>query len=80
MNFMQADSEAKIDQEGLTQYYDELFNEVVYVDHLFLDQHAVMHIMDSASRYSVGTAVNDTSMAKAILAFDAHGLKPFGAP
>lgn len=56
------------------------FNEVVCVDHMFLDQHCVMHIMDTASRYSVGAVVQDTSMREAILVFDAHWLTPFWTP
>ena len=48
------------------------FNEVVCVDHMFLDQYSVMHIMDAASRYSVGAVVEDTSMQKVVLVFDVY--------
>lgn len=56
------------------------FNDLVCVDHLFLDQYCVMHAMDAASRYSVGAVVEDTSMWRAILLFDAHWVTPFWTP
>ena len=56
------------------------FNEVVCVDHMFLDQYSVMHVMDADSRYSVGAVVEDTSMQKAVLVFDAHWITLFWSP
>ena len=56
------------------------FNEVVLVDHMFLDDLIVLHVMDAKTRYSTGAVVNSTSMADAIVAFDACWLSPFWAP
>lgn len=56
------------------------FNQVVCIDHLFLDMFIVFHIMDSGSRYSVGTTVADTKMATALLAFEAHWITAFWCP
>ena len=42
------------------------FNEVVCIDHLFLDEVPVFHAKDSVTRYSVGTIVPDTKLLHAI--------------
>ena len=39
-----------------------------------------MHVMDAASRYSVGAVVEDTSMRQAIVVLDAHWVTPFWTP
>ena len=56
------------------------FNDLVCVDHLFIDRACIFHAMDSASRYSVGTLVPDTSMLQAVTAFEAHWVSQFWAP
>lgn len=38
------------------------FNQLVCVDHMFLDEFKVFHIMDSVTRYSSGVVVPDTTM------------------
>ena len=56
------------------------FNQLVCIDHLFLDDVCVFHAMDSASRYSVGCVVPNTSMEQAVTAFDAHWVSQFWPP
>ncbi len=46
------------------------FNQAVCIDHLFLDNFCVFHIMDSKSIYSVGSVVKSTSMENAVEAFE----------
>eukprot|EP00178_Gracilaria_changii_P016470 TRINITY_DN4728_c0_g1_i1.p1 TRINITY_DN4728_c0_g1~~TRINITY_DN4728_c0_g1_i1.p1 ORF type:complete len:805 (-),score=91.02 TRINITY_DN4728_c0_g1_i1:529-2943(-) len=56
------------------------FNEVVCVDHMFLDEVCVFHVMDAASRYSAGLIVPNTSMAIAISAFETVWISPLWIP
>ena len=56
------------------------FNEVVFVDHMFLDDLIVFHVMDSKTRYYTGVVVESTSMSYAIAAFDSCWLSLFWSP
>jgi len=56
------------------------FNDVVCVDHLFLDEFKVFHAMCAATRYSTGAVVQDTSMESSIEAFEAHWISQFWPP
>ncbi len=56
------------------------FNDVVCLDHFFLDDFKVFHVMDSSTRFSVGSVVPDTTMNSAIIAFETHWISPFWAP
>ena len=56
------------------------FNELVCIDHMFLEENCVFHIMDSYSRYSAGSVVSSTTMGEAIPIFDAHWISAFWAP
>lgn len=56
------------------------FNQVVCIDHLFLNRHKVFHCMDSVSRCSAGFPVTDTTMSNAITAFEAHWITLFWPP
>jgi len=56
------------------------FNNVVSVDHMFLGENCVFHIMDTKSRYSVGAIVESTTMAQAIEVFESTWLSEFWAP
>lgn len=46
------------------------FNDVVCVDHFFLDGTRIFHAMDSKSRYSAGQICDDLSLAFSISAFE----------
>lgn len=46
------------------------FNDVVCVDHLFLDDNRVFHIMDATTRYSAGSCVSTANMSDAIILFE----------
>jgi len=56
------------------------FNSVVCVDHVFLGDTAVFHIMDSSSRYSAGMVVPNTSMSHAVSALETVWINPFWTP
>lgn len=42
------------------------FNDVLCLDHMFLDKTTVLHMMDVSTRFSVGTVVDSTSMENVI--------------
>jgi len=56
------------------------FNDVVCIDHLFLDDHKVFHAMCSSTRYSVGAEVPDTTIDKSIACLEAHWISQFWPP
>jgi len=56
------------------------FNKVVCVDHLFLDEYCVFHLMDSTTRFSVGAVVNSSNMLDAIEVFESSWLSQFWEP
>lgn len=56
------------------------FNEVVCIDHFFLDKFKVFHIMDSQTRYSVGAVVPDEKMENAVELIDTLWFSPFWVP
>ena len=56
------------------------FNEVVCVDHLHLNEHRVMHIMESAMRFSAGDVVEGTSTINAIQVIECQWITPFWNP
>lgn len=56
------------------------FNDTVCVDHLHIDDMRILHIMDSATRYSAGAVVQTTNMEDAIIAFDSHWVSQFWTP
>jgi len=56
------------------------FNEVVCVDHMYLEDHCVFHMMDSVTRYSSGSVVESTGMMDSIEAFESTWLNEFWMP
>ncbi len=54
-------------------------NQVVCIDHFFLDDFGVFHMMDSATRYSAGAVVPDTAMDSAITSLESLWISPFWA-
>jgi len=56
------------------------FNDVVCIDHLFLDEYKVFHAMCSSTRYSVGSHVPDTNMENSIACLEAHWISQFWPP
>lgn len=53
------------------------FNDLVSIDHLHLNGLRVIHIMDSATRYSTGAVVESTAMPEAIAQFESQGVSSF---
>lgn len=56
------------------------FNDKICIDHMFLGDNAVIHIMGSTVRYSVGMIVPDTSMQHAICALESQWISQFWMP
>ena len=56
------------------------FNDKICIDHMFLGDNAVIHMMDSTVRYSVGMIVPDTSMQHAICALESQWISQFWMP
>lgn len=56
------------------------FNEVVCVDHVFLDNIRLFDVMDAKIRYSAGTICDDLSVQSSILSFVSCWLNPFWSP
>lgn len=56
------------------------FNKVVSVDHMFLEDSCVFHIMDTKTRYSVGAIVETTSMSNAVDVLESTWMSEFWAP
>lgn len=59
---------------------DREFNTVVCVDHFFLDDHVLFHIMDTSTRYSAAAIVSSTNLTEAIRAFETLWISQFWAP
>ena len=70
----------KLERKVSLSSMNRSFNEFVCIDHMFLEDNCVFHIMDSYSRYSVGSVVPSTTMGDAIPIFDAHWISAFWAP
>ena len=73
-------SEAQPERKVSLGTISRSFNEVLCVDHLFLNNICVFHAMDTATRYSVGCAVPNTGMIPAISSLDSHWITPFWSP
>ena len=73
-------AEPKQERQVSLSTLNRSLNDVVCIDHLFLGNCSVIHIMDTATRYSVGQVVPDTSMTAAVLAFEAGWISQFWAP
>lgn len=56
------------------------FNQVACVDHMFLREHCVLHIMDTKTRFSADVICNDTSLSNAIYVLQTGWLTPFWTP
>lgn len=56
------------------------FNDLVCVDHLYLDRITVMHVMDATTRYSAGSVVSSPNTADTITVFEAVWIAQFWAP
>ena len=56
------------------------FNELVCIDHFYLANLCLFHIMDTVSRYSSCSLVPSTSLNDAILAFESGWLNQFWPP
>lgn len=55
-------------------------NEVVCIDHMYLENLCVFHYMDSKSRFSVGAVVDSTSMIDAVESFESTWMNQFWIP
>ena len=56
------------------------FNQLVFVDHFFLDELQIFHVMDAKSTYSAGTVVDSLTIADAIASFETCWTSQFWAP
>lgn len=56
------------------------FNGIVCIDHFSPDNKDVLHMMDSQTRYSLGSLTKSTSMSDAILMLDSLWLSEFWPP
>jgi len=56
------------------------FTDVVCVDHFYLEQLRLFHVMDVYSRFSAAGIVDDASLPTAVLSFDAVWLSHFWPP
>ncbi len=56
------------------------FNEIVCIDHFFLDEICLVHCMDLVSRFSAVQAVESTNLADAVVAFEACWVSQFWYP
>ena len=56
------------------------FNEVVCIDHLYLDEIRLTHCMDVVSRYSAAHVVSTATLKDAIVAFEACWVSQFWHP
>ena len=56
---------------------DRNFNDVVCLDHFYLDEMVIFHAMDTASRFSAGHVVSSTSLEEAVYAFEISWLSQF---
>lgn len=56
------------------------FNEIVCMDHCFLDSVTVFHVMDVATRYSAGAVVDNKSIDTAIYSFEQIWISQFWPP
>lgn len=56
------------------------FNQIVYIDHFFLDNYCIFHAMDKWSRYSTGHIVPNTTLRSAITALEACWFSQFWYP
>lgn len=59
---------------------DRTFNQVICIDHMYLGDQCTVHVMDTKTRFSTGVICNDTSLAKAVYAFQGCWLTPFWSP
>ena len=56
------------------------FNQLVNIDHFFLNDITVCHVMDATSRYSVGQIVDSTSIPLAIETLESRWITEFWPP
>jgi len=56
------------------------FKDLVCVDHMYLEDNCVLHIMDATTRYSAGLRVLNTGMDAAISTFESQWISPFWIP
>ena len=56
------------------------FNDVLCVDHLFIEQHDIIHFMDAQTRYSSGLLVPTTNMRDAIYGMETKWFSEFWPP
>eukprot|EP00173_Palmaria_palmata_P002678 Plantae.Rhodophyta-Palmaria_palmata.ctg2798.p1 GENE.Plantae.Rhodophyta-Palmaria_palmata.ctg2798~~Plantae.Rhodophyta-Palmaria_palmata.ctg2798.p1 ORF type:complete len:702 (+),score=86.29 Plantae.Rhodophyta-Palmaria_palmata.ctg2798:107-2212(+) len=56
------------------------FNESAQIDHLFLEQQAVVHVMEASCRYSSGAPVDSTSVSQAIKFIEERYFSEFWVP
>ena len=56
------------------------FNDLVCIDHFYLDILRLCHIICASTRYSVGAVVPDTGMEAATSILDSHWISQFSAP
>ncbi len=55
-------------------------NEIVCVDHFYLDKICLLHLMDLTTRFSVAQIVKSTALQEAVNAFEATWIAHFGYP
>lgn len=56
------------------------FNDVVCLDHFFLESLCILHCMDMATRYSSASIVSSTSLENVIMGFESSWLSQFWLP
>lgn len=56
------------------------FNDVVFIDHLWLDEICLLHVMDSYSRFSIAQPVQSTALSQAVVAFENLWISHFWPP
>lgn len=56
------------------------FNQQVCIDHFYLGENIVFHVMNASTRYSSGCIATDASMDEAVRAFESQWSAPFCHP
>eukprot|EP00171_Calliarthron_tuberculosum_P022021 IDg22021t1 len=79
-SYCKTTSEPKPSRKVSLSSMSRTFNKVVCIDHLFLRENRVFHAMDSTTRYSAGTDVQDMSMLASIVAFESQWISQFWIP
>lgn len=60
--------------------FSRAFNDVVCIDCLYLEDTRILHVMNTATRYSVGALADELSTTERIVLFESTWLASFWAP